>query len=377
MFDFATFQLFTALHFGPGAVSKIAEIIPTFKADKLLVITDPGLVSCGIAGRILGLLDEIGVEGIVFDGVEPNPSIETVERAFSLYREAACAGIVVVGGGSPIDVAKGVGVLVNNPGPLSSYVGSDRVSNPLPPLLAVPTTVGTGSEVTMYAVITDRAQRKKVVVGSPLLVPVHAFLDPELVLTLPANLVAATGIDALTHAIESIISVFATPFSDALALEAVRLIAASLPDAVRSKELVSMANLLYASTMAGMAFSYARTGLVHGMAHPLSSYYDVPHGLANALLLPQVLAFNLPACEEGLARVAIAMGGGDTAYDAVEAVRRLNADVGIPGRLSEVGVTDTHIPQMAQDAFESGNAQVVNPRKPSLPEVIELYQQAL
>jgi alcohol dehydrogenase class IV len=209
------------------------------------------------------------------------------------------------------------------------------------------------------------------------LVPDYAFLDPELVLTLPANLVASTGIDALTHAIESVISTFATPFSDGMALEAIRLIAANLPAAVRSNEIEPRANLLYASTMAGIAFSYARTGLVHGMAHPLSSYYDVPHGLANALLLPHVMAFNLPACEDSLARVSVAMGDVDQAQTAVDAVNRLNAEVGIPARLSDVGVTDTFIPHMAQDAFESGNAQVVNPRKPSLSEVIDLYQQAL
>jgi alcohol dehydrogenase len=373
----ATFQASTLVHFGPGAVSKIAEVVPTLKTNKLLFITDAGLVRCGVAARVLDVLAEVGVEGVVFDEVEPNPSIETVERAHIRYREAACAGIVVVGGGSPIDVAKGVGVLATNPGPLSSYVGKGKVSTSLPPLLAVPTTVGTGSEVTIYAVITDRAQRKKVVIGSPLLVPGYAFLDPELVLTLPANLVAATGMDALTHAIESVISTFATPFSDAMALEAIRFIVTHLPSAVRAPGIDSLGTMLYASTMAGMAFSCARTGLVHGMAHPLSCYHDVPHGLANALLLPYVLAFNLSSCEDRLARVAVAMGEADVAQAAVDAVRRLNAQVGIPAGLGELGVTETFIQQMARDAYESGNAQVVNPRKPSYPEVIELYQQAL
>jgi alcohol dehydrogenase class IV len=373
----ATFQAPTLLHFGPGATSKIAEVAATLRADRLLVITDAGLVRCGVAARVLDVLGEIGVEGVVFDDVEPNPSIETVERAHSLYQEAGCAGIVVVGGGSPIDVAKGVGVLVSNPGPLISYFGTGKVSAGLPPLLAVPTTAGTGSEVTMYAVITDQAQRKKLVIGSPLVVPGYAFLDPEVVLTLPADLVAATGLDALTHAIESIISTFASPFSDAMALEAIRLIFAHLPTAVKSPGIDSLGQMLYASTMAGLAFSYARTGLVHGMAHPLSCYYDVPHGLANALLLPHVLAFNLPTCEDRLARVAVAMGEAEVAQAAVDAVRRLNIQVDIPTRLSELGVTETFVQQMAQDAFESGNAQIVNPRKPSYPEVIELYQQAL
>jgi alcohol dehydrogenase class IV len=190
-------------------------------------------------------------------------------------------------------------------------------------------------------------------------------------------LVASTGIDALTHAVESVISLFAGPFTDGLALEAIHLIATNLPPAVDAPELEPRANLLYASAMAGMAFSYARTALVHGMAHPLSAHCDVPHGLANAILLPHVLAFNLPACEPQLARVAVAMGAEASAQAAVEAVRELNRRVGIPSRLSDAGVTEESIPHMAQDAFESGNAQVVNPRKPTYDQVVDLYRQAL
>jgi alcohol dehydrogenase class IV len=283
---------------------------------------------------------------------------------------------VTVGGGSPMDVAKAVGILASNPGELLTYVGLGKVVYPLPPLVAIPTTVGTGSEVTNFSVITDRDQRKKVVFGSPLLAPRFALLDPELVLSLPTDLVAATGMDALTHAIESVISDFATPFSDALALEAIQMIAAELPVAVKSAELEARGNVLYASTLAGLAFSYARTGLVHGMSHPLSSYCDVPHGLANAILLPYVLAFNAPACEAELSRVATAMGQPARAQAAIDAVRRLSAEVAIPPHLSDVGVTEEFIPNMAQDAFESGNAQVVNPRKPTLAQVVELYRQA-
>ena len=377
MRDTLGFQVPTYLHFGPGAIAKIGDVLATLKASRLLVVTDPGVVASGITGCVVEVLTGAGVEGVIFDTVEPNPSIETVEQAHTRYREAECAGIVAVGGGSPMDVAKAVGVLATNPGPLSSYVGIGKVDHALPPLLAVPTTVGTGSEVTMYTVITDRAQRKKIVIGSPLVTPNYAFLDPELVLALPAKLVASTGMDALTHAVESVISTFANPFSDGLALEAIRLIATDLLAAVSSPNMQLRANLLYASAMAGMAFSYARTGLVHGMAHPLSSYYDVPHGLANAILLPYVLAFNAPACQERLARIAAAMGEQATSQAAIHAMGRLKDVVGIPTHLGEVGVTDTFIPHMAQDAYGSGNAQVVNPRKPSLAEVIELYHQAL
>jgi alcohol dehydrogenase class IV len=373
----AKFQVTTQILFGPGAVANTGKLARELGISRSLVVTDPGVSGAGITGRVVDALAGVGVESVIFDAVEPNPSIRTVEKALVLYQEAGCEGIVAVGGGSPMDTAKAVATLATNPGELPAYIGIDKIINALAPLLAVPTTVGTGSEVTTFAVITDPAQRKKVVLGSPLLAPRCAVLDPELVLSLPSSLTASTGIDALTHAIESAISVFATPFTDGLALESIRLIATNLPAAVNAPDLESRGNMLYASTIAGLAFSYARTGLVHGMAHPLSSYYDVPHGLANAILLPYVLAFNAPACEAQLARVAEAMDESRTAESAIEAVRRLNAQVGIPPHLSQVGVTDTFIPQMAQDAFASGNAQVVNPRKPSFEEVVELYRQAL
>jgi alcohol dehydrogenase class IV len=362
---------------GPGSVTRVGNVAREIKLDKVLLVTDAGLVEAGISQRVASVLASAGIECVVFDAVEPNPSIETVEQAALRYREASCTGLVAVGGGSPMDVAKAAGVLVTNPSQISAYLGRDRVRVPLPPLVAIPTTVGTGSEVTTVAVISDQTQRKKVVIGSPFLAPRVALLDPELVLSLPAQLVASTGLDALTHAIESIISVFAIPFTDALALEAIRLIVKSLSAGVEAAELDSRAHLLYASTMAGMAFRSARTGLVHAMSHPLSCYYDVPHGLANAILLPYVLAFNAAVCEDQLARVAQAVGETASAWAAIEAVQRLSADVGIPSGLSEVGVTDVYIPAMAQDAFESENAQIVNPRKPTLSEVADLYRQAL
>lgn len=373
----ATFQAATRVIFGPGAVANLGALAREQDLRRCLVVTDAGVMEAGIAPRVVDVLGGVGVETAIFDAVEPNPSMETVERAFGLYRETGCEGVVAVGGGSPIDAAKAVAVLATNPGKLPAYVGVDMITNPLAPLLAVPTTIGTGSEVTTWAVITDLAQRKKVVLGSRLLAPRLAVLDPELILSLPASLAASTGVDALTHAIESVTSVFATPFTDALALESIRLIAANLPAAVNAPDLESRGNMLYASTLAGLAFSYARTGLVHGMAHPLSAYYDVPHGLANAILLPHVLVFNAPNCEAQLARVAGAMGEPPSAEAAVEAVRHLNVQVGIPLRLSHVGVTDAYISQMVQDAFESGNAQVVNPRQPTFEEVLELYHLAL
>ena len=236
-----------------------------------------------------------------------------------------------------MDAAKAVGILATNPGKLLDYVGLGKVVQPLPALIAIPTTTGTGSEVTQFTVITDHAQRRKVVIGGPQVAPSHALLDPELVANLPGGLLAATAMDALTHAVESVISTFASPFTDGLALEAIRLIDANLREARNAQAPAPRANLLYASTMAGLAFSYARTGLVHGMAHPLSAYYDVPHGLANAILLPHVLAYNAPACEAALARVAQAMGQPAHSAAAVAAIRQLGADAGIPSEPARGG----------------------------------------
>ena len=373
----ANFQLATRLTFGAGAAAEAGPIFKGLGLRRVLVITDAGVVKAGIAGRVVDSLSAAGLEHAVFDAVEPNPSIATVEKALALFRNASCDGLVAVGGGSPMDVAKAVGVLATNPGGVLDYVGIGKVLRPTPPLVAVPTTVGTGSEVTNFVVITDTAQRKKLVIGSPLAAPGYALLDPELVLGLPNGLVAGTAMDAMTHAVESVISTMASLFADAVALAAIRMIAENLEAALASRDVAPRASLLYASTLAGSAFSYARTGLVHGMAHPLSAFCDVPHGMANAILLPYVMAFNAPACDEALGRVAEALGAQRTPEAAVCAIERLSEAAGIPRHLREVGVTEEFIPLMAQDAFASGNAQVVNPRKPSLDEVLALYRQAL
>lgn len=377
MAEYARFQAHTQIVFGLGAISIAGDLLRRHAVGKALIVTDSGLVQAGLLDRASSALAAAGVEYVVFDGVEPNPCLQTVERASDQYKGHLCQGILALGGGSPIDVAKGVGVLATNAGGLADYIGIGKVVNPMPPVLAAPTTVGTGSEVTTFAVITDKEHRKKAVIGSPHLAPLLAVLDPELVLSLPADLVASTGMDALTHAIESVISVFASPFTDGVALEAIRLITGHLPAAVASSAIEPRANLLYASSMAGLAFSFARTGLVHGMAHPLGSYYGVQHGLATAILLSKVLAFNAPCCESQLGRVAEAMGAMPKAENAIQAVAALSTEVGIPARLSEVGVTEEFVLEMAQDAYSSANAQVVNPRKPSLAEVTALYQQSL
>lgn len=371
------FQATTRIIFGEKSCQNAGEVLQGFQASNAFIITDAGLVKTGIVDRVREALVSSGIDVQVFDAVEADPSIETVEAAFGEYRKHKSDCIVAVGGGSPIDCAKGLGVLVSNPGKLEDYFGANKVTESLPPLIAIPTTVGTGSEVTQYAVISDLVQNKKKVIGSERIAPRAAILDPELVASLPLSLVSATAMDALTHAVEAVISVFASPFTDALGLEAIHQVNNWLPEAMRSPGLPARANLLYASTMAGQAFCYGKTGLVHGMAHPVGSYYHIHHGLAIAILLPYVLMFNLPACEGKLTRIAAAMGAHPDPEAAIQAVIELNKIAGIPSHLSEVGVTEQHLESMARDAFESGNAQVVNPRKPSYEEVLELYRQAL
>lgn len=373
----AYFQASTRLVFGEGSLSNIGEVLEEGRVSRPLIITDGGMIRTGLIDNLIQILQKTGCDVFVFSEVETDPCVKTVAEAGRRYQEYGCDGLLAVGGGSPMDCAKATGVLASHPGNLGSYFGIGKVVNPLPPLIAVPSTVGTGSEVTPFAVISDREESKKKVIGSPLLAPCYAILDPRVVESLPEQLVATTGMDALTHAVESVISLFSSPFSDALALEAIRLISIFLPAALQSSGHKAKGILLYASTMAGQAFSYARTGLVHGMAHPVGSYYHLHHGLAVAILLPYVLSFNQPFCDSQLARVGAAMGVEASSEAAIEAVIRLKAEVGIPEGLSEAGVTHEFLAQMARDAFESGNAQVVNPRKPTLEDVTALYQEAL
>lgn len=377
MSEINTFQIAPQIKFGFGALQILGSLCQEYAIEHALLVTDPGLVNAGVHERIINALRDSKIKVTLFSDVEANPSIDTTVKAFDKYKGEACGGVIALGGGSPMDVAKGVAILATNPGTVHDYIGIGKVKNDPAPLIAIPTTVGTGSEVTNFVVLTDTSQRRKVVIGSPRVAPTSAVLDPDLVASLPQQLVAYTGMDALTHAVESVVSNFSTPFTDALALQAIRMVNIHLSAAVNNKSQEARAELLYASTMAGMAFSFARTGLVHGMAHPLSSYYNLQHGLANAILLCHVMDFNAPSCAEKLAKVAVAMDQEPAPEAAIKAIQNLGRKVGIPEKLSEAGVTSEFIPLMAQDAFDSGNAQVVNPRKPTLEEVLSLYRTAL
>ena len=377
-----TFAVYPRIVFGEGAANEAGRELAALGARSVLVVTDSGLVRAGLIQPLCGLLEDAGLRHAAFTDVEANPSVETVERALAVYQEHTCDGILAVGGGSPMDTAKAVGLLATNGGRLRDYEGMGLVRKPLPPFVAIPTTVGTGSEVTVFDVITDVQRQFKMTIASPHLAPKVALLDPALVYGLPRDLVAATGMDALTHAIESFLATSAHPFSEAAALYAVELIAANLRAAVAGDR-SARGILLYTATLAGMSFNSTRLGDCHALAHPLSAVCGVPHGVANAVLLPYVMEFNLTHAQARLARLARTLGEQvealsqeEAALAAVAAVRWLAADIGIPACLSDLGVPAEAIPQMASDAMKSGNI-AVNPRPTSLEDVIALYERAL
>jgi alcohol dehydrogenase len=380
--NLSTFSVPTRIVFGEGAAAEAGRELASLGARRVLVVTDQGIVRAGIVQPIRDHLEAASLVHAAFTDVEANPSVETVERALAAYQSHSCDAIIAVGGGSPMDTAKAVGILASNGGNIRDYEGLGKVRNPLPPFLAVPTTVGTGSEVTYFDVITDVRRRFKMAIASPYLAARVALLDPLLVANLPPALVASTAMDALTHAMESYTSKLSQPFTDAVDLFAVETIAANLRPAVAGDRTARGA-LLYASALAGLGFTHTRLGNCHAMAHPLGGVCGVPHGVANAILLPHVLDFNLTFAEARLARLAQALGvrtdalsHQEAALAAVAAVRRLAAGVGIPASLRLVGVKEESIPQMAADAMTSGNV-AINPRPTTLEDITRLYEKAM
>jgi alcohol dehydrogenase len=383
-----TFYNPTRIVWGEGCAAQIGPHAVKLGATKVMVVSDPGVVRAGITKPVIDSITGAGLEAEIYDAVEPDPRIQIVEAALEMFTSKGCDLIVAVGGGSAMDTAKAAAILATNPGQLRSYEGWEKFQNAPIPLFAVPTTVGTASEVTPFIVITDAAAKFKFTIGSPQAAPGIAFLDPLVVLGLPGNVTAATGMDALTHAIESYTSLLSMPLSEGLALHAIRLIAANLRTAVANSHNVSAMNaMLVGANVAGLAFSNTRLGNVHAMAHPLGAFWKIPHGVANALMLPHVMEFNALATPLKMIEIAQAMGepmagiglGGVTEYDAAlrapAAVRRLMADVGIPQRLRDLGVDKNSIPDMAQDAMKSANI-AINPRKTTINEIIGLYERA-
>ena len=380
--DTFIFQAPTNITFGPGAIGQLGQIVAPL-GQRPLVVSDPGIAAAGILQQVLDALGPAGAHVETFTEVEPNPSIETVDRAAAIYRRGDGDCLVAVGGGSAMDVAKVVAVLVTHGGGVLDYEGIGKVPGPTVPVVCLPTTAGTGSEVTQFTVITDRGRPFKLTVGSPYVVPTAAVCDPHLTLSMPQPLTAATGMDALTHGIECYINTVTNPLAKTYALEAIRLIGRYLRTAYATgKHLEARYHMLLASTMAAMAFTRTRLGNVHAMSHPLGARFDVPHGVANAVLLPYVMEWNLiagmetyPQIGEALGEPVMGLPPREAAAAAVEAVRQLAADVGIPERLRDLGVTRDAIPALSDDAMKSGNV-LVNPRLTRREDIVHLFERA-
>lgn len=378
-----TFNISTQIEFGKGAIKRIPDLVNSLNGKNIMVVTDKGVVNAGILEKITKELDNANINYDVFDEVEPDPSTDTIEKIYSIAKEEKSDVYIAIGGGSPIDVSKGASLLSSNPGRLQDYAGVNKVKNKGVPIIAVPTTAGTGSEVTIFAVLSDNHANLKFTVTSPLIAPNIAVLDPELTLTLPPMLTASTGLDAMTHAVEAYTSQISEPITDVLALEAMRLLYNYLPIAVNNgSDLEAREMVLQGSLLAGMAFNNTYLGLSHAIASPLGALFHIPHGTANAVMLPYVMNFNYVAAPEKYANMAKAFGvkltGNDIyddAYCAVDAIKKLVNLCGMPTSLREVGAKEEHLDQVAKDALLSVQLKF-NCRKASESQIREVVRGA-
>jgi len=372
----ATFRIPATIHYGVGALNELGGAARSLGFSRALLVTDAGMVKLGVAGQAQALLEKAGVAVTVFDGVQPDPTLRNVEDGLALLRREACDGVVAVGGGSSIDCAKAVAVRQTNPEPLREFAGLEKVPRAGLPVIAVPTTAGTGSEATRVMVITDTERDVKMMSASRHCVCAAAIVDPMLTLSMPKPLTAAVGVDALAHAIEAFVSKRAQPMTDLLALSAVSLIARNLRAAYNDgNNIAARSAVMLGATQAGMAFSNSSVALVHGMARPLGACFHLSHGVSIAVLLPVVTEFSASAAPERYARVAAEMGEADI----VTALRALNRDVNIPS-LRSLGVPEDRyeslLPKMAADALASGSP-ANNPRAATAEEIVALYQKLM
>ena len=373
-------------YFGPGARKQLPAEMERMGARKALVVTDKDLLKFGVADKVLDVLREAGIPFDVFSDLKPNPTVTNVKAGVQAFSASGADILVAIGGGSSMDVAKAIGIITNNP-EFADVVSLEGVANTKKksvPIIALPTTAGTAAEVTINYVITDEANQKKMVCVDPNDIPAVALVDAELMYTLPKSLTAATGMDALTHAIEGLITKGAWEMSDMFEIKAIEMINRYLETAVNEPTNEEARNgMAVAQYIAGMAFSNVGLGLVHGMAHPLGAIFDIPHGVANALLLPTVMAFNAPAALDKYADIAKAMNvyrpgmsQEEAADAAVRAVRELAVRVGIPQHLSALGIQESDLERLSQAAL-ADVCTPGNPREVTQELIYELYKQVL
>ena len=380
----STFYMPSLNVMGSGSLAEAVNYIKAQGFKKGLIVSDHVLNKIGVVKGFTDLLDQQQIASIVFDRAQPNPTVGNVNDGLAVLKQHSCDFVVSLGGGSPHDCAKGIELVASNGGEIADYEGLDQSKKPQMPLIAINTTAGTASEMTRFAIITDEKRHVKMAIVDKHTTPVLSVNDPSLMVGMPAALTAATGMDALTHAVEAYVSTAATPITDAVALKAIELIQANLPTAVADGEnIVAREQMAYAQFMAGMAFNNASLGYVHAMAHQLGGFYDLPHGVCNAVLLPHVQRYNAQVCPERLRDIASSMGVNVTAMTAeqganaaISAIEALSSQVGIPTGLELLGAKASDIPLLAENALKDV-CGLTNPKQASHEEICQIFHSAM
>ncbi|PMG49876.1 L-threonine dehydrogenase [Shewanella sp. 10N.286.52.B9] len=369
---------------GQDSVNEAINDIKTLGFKRALIVTDAPLVKIGLVNKVAAKLMDNGIAVFIFDGVQPNPTMGNVEAGLAMLNANECDFVISLGGGSPHDCAKGIALVATNGGSIKDYEGLDVSTRPQMPLVAINTTAGTASEMTRFCIITDESRHIKMAIVDKNTTPILSVNDPELMVEKPAALTAATGMDALTHAVEAYVSTAANPITDACAIKAIELIKANLVNAVeQGDDINAREQMAYAQFLAGMAFNNASLGYVHAMAHQLGGFYDLPHGVCNALLLPHVQAYNAQVVPGKLKDIAKAMGVDVAQLDdtqgaaaAIEAIKTLSVAVNIPANLTELGVNPEDIPTLADNALKDA-CGLTNPKQATHGEICEIFTNAL
>ncbi len=373
----------TSYH-GAGAINSIPDEVKVRAFKKAFVCSDPDLIKFGVTKKVTDVLEKAGLAYEIYSNIKPNPTVENVQTGVEAFKKSGADYIIAIGGGSSMDTSKAIGIIITNPefADVVSLEGVAPTKKPSVPIIAVPTTAGTAAEVTINYVITDVEKNRKFVCVDPHDIPIIAVVDPEMMSSMPKGLTAATGMDALTHAIEGYITKGAWELSDMFHLKAIEIISRSLRDAVANTP-KGREDMALGQYVAGMGFSNVGLGIVHSMAHPLGAFYDTPHGVANAIILPTVMEYNAPFTGEKYREIARAMGvkgvddmsQEDYRKAAIEAVKKLSADVGIPADLKAI-VKEEDIPFLAQSAYDDA-CRPGNPRDTSVEEIAALYKSLL
>ena len=383
----AKFSFPTTIYFGAGAVYELPQYLKDVGIKKPLLVTDPGMLRTDVFPKVGGILKDSGIESGLFSEVHPNPLDSDIQKAVDVYKNEMCDGLIGLGGGSALDAAKMVQVITGHGGKVNDYDistgGNENIKGPLPPMVAIPTTSGTGSEVGSCSVITSVELGRKFLVCSPLLIPAIALLDPELTMGMPATLTAGTGMDAFTHCIEALSVKDFHPMCDAIALKGIEFVAQYLETAVNEPDNIEARGYMQLAAMMGAVSFQKDLGAAHSLSHSLSAVCHVPHGLANAICLVPVMKFNKENCQEEFAKVAVCFGINifdmsreEAAEKAIEAVADLKKRIGIPGKLSDVGVKEENLEELTEKAFLDGCHQS-NPRSCTRENLKELYREVL